>query len=363
MLYLFLCCTCFCILSDWLAWLKIRKEKTKTLPKMPFVSILVAARNEEANILACLHSLAKLSYPHVEILIGDDNSTDNTLNIVQNFIKDKPQFAVIQVKEKIGTAIAKANVLAQLAQKAKGEWLFVTDADVQMPANWVENMLSVEATSEIITGFTWVKGKGLFAVLQALDWTFALATAKMFSYFGLPLTAMGNNMAVRRETYLQTGGYENMPPTLVEDFMLFKKIAIEGRKPFYQAFSHRVMAETKAIDNFGRFLQQRKRWMQGALQAHWTAKIYLFLRVGFYPLFLLMLFLAITSWQYVLILFVIKLFWQSVALHNFLKIIGKTKFIWAFGLYEIYLAVLSVILPIYYLIPLKIKWKGRQFTL
>jgi len=330
---------------------------------MPFVSILVAARNEEANILACLHSLAKLSYPHVEILIGDDNSTDNTLNIVQNFIKDKPQFAVIQVKEKIGTAIAKANVLAQLAQKAKGEWLFVTDADVQVPSDWIENMLTEGEKSEIITGFTWVKGKGLFAVLQALDWTSALATAKMFSYFGLPLTAMGNNMAVRRETYLQTGGYENMPPTLVEDFMLFKKIAIESRKPFYQAFSHRVMAETKAIDNFGRFLQQRKRWMRGALQAHWTAKIYLFLRVGFYPLFLLMLFLAITSWQYVLILFVIKLFWQSVALHNFLKIIGKTKFIWAFGLYEIYLAVLSVILPIYYLIPLKIKWKGRQFTL
>jgi len=328
---------------------------------MPFVSILVAARNEEANILACLHSLAKLSYPHVEILIGDDNSTDNTLNIVQNFIKDKPQFAVIQVKEKIGTAIAKANVLAQLARKAKGEWLFVTDADVQVPSDWIENMLTEGEKSEIITGFTWVKGKGIFAILQALDWTFALATAKMFSYFGLPLTAMGNNMAVRRATYLQTGGYENMPPTLVEDFMLFKKIAIEGRKPFYQAFSHRVMAETKAIDNFGRFLQQRKRWMRGALQTHWIAQTYLWLRVGFYPLFLLTILMQVASRQSIFVLFAIKLFWQSVALHKFLKIIGKTKFIWAFGLYEMYLAFLSIILPIYYLIPLKIRWKDRIF--
>jgi len=330
---------------------------------MPFVSILVAARNEEANILNCLGSLARLSYPHLEILIGDDNSTDNTLNIVQNFIKDKPQFSVVQIKEKIGTAIAKANVLAHLARKAKGEWLFVTDADVQVPSDWIENMLTEGEKSEIITGFTWVKGKGIFAILQALDWTFALATAKMFSYFGLPLTAMGNNMAVRRETYLQTGGYENLPATLVEDFMLFKKIAIEGNKPFYQVFSHRVMAETKAIDNFWKFLQQRKRWMRGALQAHWLAKIYLFVRVGFYPLFLMMFFWEIAFWQYVLMLFAVKLFWQSVALHKFLKIIGKTKFIWAFGLYEMYLAILSIVLPIYYLIPLKIKWKGRKFTL
>ena len=361
MFWLFVFLTCFCILSDWLAWWKVSQEKTAILSQKPLVSILVAARNEEDKILACLESLAKLSYPHLEILIGEDNSSDNTLNIVQDFVKNHRQFAVIQIKESFGNAIAKANVLAQLARKAKGQWLFITDADVQVPPDWIENMLAAGSKSEIITGFTWVKGKGLFAILQALDWTFALAIAKLFSKFGLALTAMGNNMAVCKEAYLQTGGYENMPATLVEDFALFKKIAIDEKKAFHQAFSPKIMVETKAIDNFGRFLRQRKRWMQGALQATWFAKMYLLMRVGFYPLFWLVLMLEAAPLQSIFILFLNKLFWQSIALYKFLQIMGKGRHIWAFWLYDLYLAILSLILPIYYLIPLKTKWKERAF--
>lgn len=362
MLLFFVFCSCFCILSDWIALWRLRQENIHlSATSFPLVSVLVAARNEETNILHCLNSLARLSYPHLEVLIGDDNSVDNTLHLVQDFAKNHTRFSVIQIKANYGNAIAKANVLAQLAHKAKGEWLFVTDADTQVPSDWIENMLATGGKSEIITGFTWVKGKGLFAILQALDWTFALATAKLFSLFGLPLTAMGNNMAVRKDAYLQTGGYENMPATLVEDFLLFKKIAIEAKKGFYQAFSQQVMAETQAVSSFTKLLQQRKRWLQGALQATCLAKLYLLIRVGFYPLFLAVVLMPSVPLLIVGGLFVAKLFTQSIALYKFLRIFGKEHLIWAFGFYEVYLAVLSIVLPIYSLIATKTQWKERVF--
>lgn len=362
MFYTFLLCTCACIIFDCLSWFRISKEKEKKTPAKPFVSILLAIRNEENNILNCLKSLEHLSYPNLEILIGDDSSTDSSLNIVQNFIQDKPQFKVFTIQNQLGNAIAKANVLAQLAHQAKGEWFFITDADVRVPRNWIESMLSFSDKASIITGFTWVQGKGIFAILQALDWAFAIAIAKVFSYWNVPVTAMGNNMAVRKEAYRQTGGYEKMPATLVEDFTLFKKIVMEQKQKFVQVFDISVTAKTQAISSLKDFFHQRKRWMQGTSQTHWLAKLYLLFKVGFYPVFLAtILFERNTYCSEIAVLYTIKLFWQSLALYKFLDLLRKRRFFLAFGLYELYLAVLSCFLPIYYLLPLKKHWKGRTF--
>ena len=65
---------------------------SKKFPKveendLPDVSVIVAARNEEENILRCLKSLDKLEYPEdkLQIILVDDRSNDNTGNIIDNF--------------------------------------------------------------------------------------------------------------------------------------------------------------------------------------------------------------------------------------------------------------------------------------
>jgi cellulose synthase/poly-beta-1,6-N-acetylglucosamine synthase-like glycosyltransferase len=57
-------------------------------------SILIAARNEEDTILRCLQAIERLNYPpdRYEVLIGNDQSEDKTGLIIENFIRDKPQF-------------------------------------------------------------------------------------------------------------------------------------------------------------------------------------------------------------------------------------------------------------------------------
>ena len=58
------------------------------LKKLPFVSIIVPARNEEKDIERCLLSLLAQDYPHFEIIAVDDNSEDSTLKTMKD-VKNK----------------------------------------------------------------------------------------------------------------------------------------------------------------------------------------------------------------------------------------------------------------------------------
>lgn len=63
--------------------LKTPHRDSKIPEPVPLISVLVPARDEEANIKVCLESLQKQDYPNLEILVLDDNSSDNTANIVE----------------------------------------------------------------------------------------------------------------------------------------------------------------------------------------------------------------------------------------------------------------------------------------
>ena len=87
---------------------------------LPRVSILIAARDEEASLPRCLASLRNLDYPQdlLEILVGDDGSTDRTAAVavaaMQGFAG---QFRVVSITDTLGQARGKANVLAHLAAR------------------------------------------------------------------------------------------------------------------------------------------------------------------------------------------------------------------------------------------------------
>ena len=131
----------------------------------PFISILIAARNEEENIFSCLQAVAALSWPtdKFEVLVGDDQSSDGTGAMVQEFIKDKPNFRLVSIDQNLGQARGKANVLAHLARQAKGEFFFITDADVRVPALWIQSLLANSDTKKVIvSGATFMQDSSLF---------------------------------------------------------------------------------------------------------------------------------------------------------------------------------------------------------
>ncbi|MGA0558171.1 glycosyltransferase [Larkinella sp. VNQ87] len=324
-------------------------------------SILIAARNEEANIQRCLQALERLRYPtnRFEVLLGDDQSDDQTAALITAFIRDKPHFRLFRITERLGHQAGKANVLAQLAQHARGRILLFTDADCEVPPDWIAGMLEPFAREKtgILTGCTQIVGKTGFQKLQAIDWFYGQYLIKQFTDWRIPVTAMGNNMAVRRTAYEAVGGYERLPFSVVEDYQLFTEI-VRRRFAFAQRFDPAVLATTQPLPNWQSWLQQRKRWMVGALQLPVYFVALFLLQLLFYPFLIALVFwnpiAAATIWA-------LKVVVQSAQLLWILKRFRRWDLLSYVPAYELYLHIGYVISLIYYWLPTRLVWKGRTY--
>ena len=348
-----------------------------SFPKIsPKISILVAARNEEKNILRCLKSLQNLDYPkeNLQILIGNDASDDNTKQIIEDFIRENNNhhnhFELFDITQNIADLKGKTNVLAQLAHKATGDYFFFTDADIAVPPTWINGMLGALKLDKnptknlsqskpigIITGFTLIEGEHIFHHLQSLDWSLALGMVRAFGTFNLPVTAMGNNMAVSREAYEACGGYEKIGFSLVEDFALFRAIINKGFG-FKNLISEQITAFSMPILSFAKLLEQRKRWLFGVLKV----PIYMFLLLSVQGLFfpVIAVFMLFEPQKAVFIL-ISKIIIQSIFIYTVLKKTGNTTSAKYLIFYEFYVAFTSVLLIFYWIFPRKVEWKGRYY--
>lgn len=338
-----------------------KEEVDKPFSPHPFISILIAARNEEANIIACLKAVAALQYPpdKMEVLIGDDQSQDATAALAEKFIQGRDNFRLISVTSTLGNARGKANVLAHLAREAQGTFLFIADADVEVPPGWITGMLSQwEEGIGIVSGVTVVQGKGLFPKMQALEWAQAFGVIKMFSDLRVPVTAVGNNMMILKEAYDSTGGYEHIPFSLTEDFELFRHTLAKGWK-FRNLLNSRVLAYSRPITNLGTLFHQRKRWMTGAMQLPKLLVLVLTVQALFFPAIVVTLFLY-PEWA--ALVWMTKILLHQVYVSLVLQKIKMWPGILKYALlFEIYSGILTFLSLLNNLLPTAIDWKGRKY--
>ncbi len=339
-------------------------EDFETHYELPLVSILLAARNESSTIERCLLALSKLDYPtnKIEVLIGNDASSDNTQQIAEQFIVGLLNFKVYPIHNTLGKALGKANVLAQLAHKAKGDYFFITDCDVAVPRGWIKSLLgSFKTDVGIVSGTTLCYGHSINAILQRVDWLHFMGYIKSFANLGISCTSVGNNMAVRAKAYWQTGGYENMDFSITEDYKLFKEVTLRGWQ-WRNTLSPDSLGLATPISSLSEFMHQRKRWLMGARELPLLWKTMLIIYGLFFPSILL---LAFFEPKLALIICLAKLLIQSLfilSLH--LKLQRHMKY-WLFILpiYEIYLYTITLCTAIFYLLPIPSVWKERTYNL
>ncbi len=347
------------LLATWLLDKEEREVKRKS--EVPFVSVIVAARNEEKNILRCLNALVALDYPKekIEILVGDDDSGDKTFELITDFAAQHQNIHVTRITESFPGQKAKANVLAQLCKKAKGEFLFFTDADIQVPYSWIEEMLAgFSPNTGLVSGITIIEGESLFFRCQAVDWIFALGMVKVVNQLGYAATAIGNNMAISKEAYDAVGGYASLPFSITEDLEILKHIKRKGYEA-KQLFSEKVLARSMPEPKIINLLKQRKRWMKGAVQLPWGMVAILFLQALFFPLFLLLL---VLNFKLAIAIWAAKILVQSAFINYSLSQIEKNEKLIHLIIYEIYAVALSLSLLVYFFLPTPVVWKDRKYT-
>ena len=336
-------------------WLTNFRKYSSIQNNLPKVSILIPARNEELNIRRCLDSAISLNYPaeQLEILVGNDDSQDKTLEIINSF-KDNSLIRIIPIEPDYNGLKGKANVLAQLAKKAKGEYYFMTDADIALPKNWIQQHLgAMQNRVGMTVGVTGVRD----SPLQNIDWIFSISMLKVVTDLGGFVTGIGNNMAVSKQAYWSVGGYENIPFSIIEDYELSKQIKQKG----YQCsliYQLDALAISQPIIGFTNLLKQRKRWMRGAVQLPWFMILLLFIQGVFSVAIIILSFISFST---ALLIFIAKWITQFFFIKLFSnKIRVKIRLLDTL-LFELYYPVVSICTIIYFLIPGKIKWKGRHY--
>ena len=128
----------------------------------PYVSVVVAVRNEENFIEECLKGLASQTYPtnRFEVLVVDDNSEDKTPEIVARIASHHKHIRCLSVGNGFPKMVAKKRPLSVGIQEAQGEIILTTDADCQVPANWISGTVACfEPDVGVVIGFSQIKKK------------------------------------------------------------------------------------------------------------------------------------------------------------------------------------------------------------
>jgi cellulose synthase/poly-beta-1,6-N-acetylglucosamine synthase-like glycosyltransferase len=338
-------------------------SQPKPLPKpLPRVSVLIAARNEEASLARCLTAIRQLDYPAhlLEVLLGDDASTDATSAVAARTMQGfAGSFRIIKINEMLGLARGKANVLAHLTRAASSNYFFITDADIAVPPTWIHGMLAHAAPGVgTVTGLTLVDGPRLFDKLQGLDWLMSLGLVQVVSDLGRPVTAMGNNMLVTRAAYEAIGGYEALPFSVTEDYALFQATIQQGFG-YRIIFRPEVLAISLPMRTLGNLLQQRRRWMRGLESLPWNLRGGVLYYTGFYPMLLVLGWLAGPGVAGLVLAG--KILLQGTLAYFCYRRAGRRTPLWLMPLAELYNFILTFTLTTYRLLPLSFQWKGRQY--
>lgn len=120
----------------------LNKEIILPTEKLPFISIIFSALNEEEVIAETIKHLMQLDYPHYEVIAINDRSTDQTAIVLQQMQQQYPLLRVHHIKELPPGWIGKNYALHEGSQLARGDWLLFTDADVLMQKNTLSKSIS-----------------------------------------------------------------------------------------------------------------------------------------------------------------------------------------------------------------------------
>ncbi len=206
------------------------------------VSVLIPARDEVANIEACLRAADAAHGPITEIIVYDDGSTDGTDEVLARLQADLPRLQVLRGDGLPAGWVGKPHALHRLSAAAGGEVLLNIDADVTLRPDGVLRMLSLLGSAEQVPGglaaavVTAVPRQHTGSLVERL--MIPLLHLSYVAWLPMPLihrtrdprvlAANGQLLMVRRSALDAVGGWSSVRTALVDDMALCRAVKKGG---------------------------------------------------------------------------------------------------------------------------------------
>lgn len=194
--------------------------------KLPTVTIIFSALNEENSLEQSLKSLLALSYPHLEILAVNDRSTDKTASILGKIREQHDNLHVFHIQELPDGWLGKTHALYLASQHAKGDWLLFTDADVIMKDPIISQAVSYAVAKKLdhltihenhLPRSFWLRvllfGSYLAYVVDKKPWRVRYAWSKRY-------VGHGAFNLINKAFYLKCGGHKAIAMECLDDMKL-----------------------------------------------------------------------------------------------------------------------------------------------
>ena len=258
------------------------------------VSVLIPARNEEVNIKRCLYSLIDQSYKNLEIIVLDDDSDDQTYNIVKDVSKNFSSIKLIKGERKSNGWTGKNWACHQLSKFAKGDFLLFIDADTKLQKNTISETVSEMNNNDVdlISLFpNRITNTAIDKIISVTIGWFIFSCLPIIFSNRNPMfsSAFGQFLLFRKGAYFSIGGHESIKDKILDDFELGRLITMRG-------YNLNVFDGTERISTFS--YSTEKEALEGLSKSifpffnnrliPFLILLILFLSMGLMPIFIMM---------------------------------------------------------------------------
>lgn len=247
---------------------QVRFARKKRRAKLPRISVIIPAFNEEVVIERCLQSIIQSTYTNYEVIVSDDCSKDKTRKLVREFIKSHPKKNLYLHPKRKNTGRGGA-INAGYKKYATGDLIMAIDADCTLEPDTLkraaQHFIADESLSALASNIRIMKHPSIIGLLQQFEYMTGFRAKKAFTTANAEYLVGGAGAVYRREIFDQLKGFnEHM---LTEDIALSLSIAQLGNIAHRLKYGSDVIVYTEPVLTYHALFKQRFRWKLGSLQA------------------------------------------------------------------------------------------------
>jgi len=255
----------------------LRQPKPPPSGQIPFLSVLVPFRNEQAHLGALIQDLKSQHYPafSYEVILIDDHSTDGSAALAPRLIRDDPRFRLAQVSK---NEQGKKQALREGIRLSKGHLILTTDADCRLPEDWCRTMGAAFENPDIKMGLgpvRLIEDNTFFGRLVAMEYASVVAVTAATAGVHRPVMASGANLAFRKDAFYEVGGYfDEQTLASGDDQFLMEKMVSRFHRPVVFVPHAQALVSTLPPRTVRQFLAQRFRWAGKWSRLAWPARLF-----------------------------------------------------------------------------------------
>ena len=255
----------YALLLFWILTGLFKLRSSSNSGYLPFVSVIIAARNEEENIEQCIGALEAQDYSNklFEVIIINDRSIDNTAEIITDKTGSLSNFHMITVKDLPTDTSPKKYALQTGIEASKGEIILTTDADCVPKPGWISGMVKAYSDDKIgmVVGYSPIilESLGIKAGLAKLDSLSIAAISAGLIGVGYPVTCSGRNFSYRRRVFDSIGGFEGLWQYMSGDDDLLLHKAFNNKIKVSYSLQPSTFVDSKSYESLNEISNQRRR--------------------------------------------------------------------------------------------------------